>query len=204
MFQRVNVAVKPPKEVQEYAFELSQKIAQETDVYFVLDGKNFYPHATIYSTEYPEKNVDIVLEKVAEIIKNTAPFIVTLENLSTHKGYIDFQLLKTDEWMKLHDLVVSTLNPLRENHLRKKYTESEELAKYTGKQREYIKQYGYVEVYSAFRPHITLSRIKDDKAAEEVIKKLDFTPFKYPLDSITAYSMGDHGTCNGIIKEFKL
>ena len=203
-YTRVDIALQPTKAAQEYAIRLSKEISQKTDTYFTLDNKNFYPHATLYATEYPDKNIEKILRITQEIASETKTFIITLESLKSHQGYIDFQLVKTEECMDLHEKIVTQLNPFRENHLRDKYTQREELVKYTQEQQKYIKKYGYAEVFTTFRPHITLSRTKDEKIADEIIKQLKFIHLQFSFTTIAAYTMGDHGTCTGIIEEFHL
>ena len=203
-YTRVNVAIKPTLDVQNHAIQLSEHIASKTDAYFVLDNKNYFPHATIYSTEYPSKNLEKVLETIDEVTKELPPLLIKFEQLSTHQGYIDLQLRKSQEWVNLHKLIVNNLNPLREDHLREKYTDPNELKNYSEEQQGYIKQYGYAEVFNSFRPHITLSRIKDENVASAIIKNIPTNPFTFNAKEIVAYTMGQHGTCTGILKEFSL
>jgi 2'-5' RNA ligase len=203
-YTRVNIAIKPPLDVQSLAIHLSELIAAETDAYFVLDNKNYYPHATIYSPEYPNKNLERVLREIDDVTKNLSPFLCEFERLSTHQGYIDLQLRKSQEWVHLHKLLVDTLNPFREDHLRDKYNDPNELLNYSDEQQGYIKEYGYAEVFNAFRPHITLSRIKDEHVAREIIKNIPTQSFTFKVQEIAAYTMGQHGTCTGILKEFIL
>ncbi len=66
-FTRVNIAVRPPEEVIEEAIKISNEISKEAEPFFILDDDTFFPHITIYSPEYPAKNLDKVLETVEKI-----------------------------------------------------------------------------------------------------------------------------------------
>lgn len=203
-FIRINIAVKPNSEVCQQVIDLSRKISSENEVLFVSDGINFLPHITLYSPEYPEYNFEKVLETVEHISKDMRQFEAKFSLFSSHLGYVDIALDKTNEWMNLHNLVVNQLNPLRDNHLREKYKHPKELAKYSSEQQNYILQFGYAEVFNAFRPHLTLSRLKDERTAKEIVASLQFPLKSFTVDTVAAYAMGDHGTCTKVIKEFPI
>lgn len=203
-FIRVNIAIKPSSEVTKQALQLSEEINKKADAYFILDGRNFFPHLTLYSPEYPERNLNEVLATISDIAKQSPSFTTSKSSLSSHLGYIDVAFDKSQEWVQLHELVMNALNPLRENHLREKYKHPEELAKYSKDQQEYIQKYGYAEVLTTFRPHLTLSRLKDEAIAKEIAAGLHFPIESFRIDTIAAYTMGDYGTCIKLIKEFSM
>jgi 2'-5' RNA ligase len=201
-FLRINIAIKPPEEVVQEAVSLSRRMAEQTEGYFVLDNKNFFPHITLYSPEFPAHNKTSILKTVAETTKGTTPFTVRVISLRSHLGYIDVALEASGGIMKLHEKIMRSLNPLRENHLREKYRQEEELSKYPKEQQENILEFGYSEVLTTFTPHLTLTRVTDEGNAEELIKGLEFSIREFTVTQLAAYTMGDNGTCRGIIKEF--
>lgn len=203
-FTRVNIAIKPPQEVIEEAIKISNQIGKETEPFFILDGINFFPHITIYSPEYPDNNLDQVYKTVNEITSSTDRFVTTFTSFNSHLGYIDIALEKTEQWEKLHEAVVNKLNPYRENHVREKYKSSEELSNYSEIQQKYILDFGYSEVFSAFRPHLTITRLKDEQVAKEVVDKLNLQVHSFQVKELAAYLMGSHGTCTKLIREFSL
>lgn len=203
-FTRVNIAVKPSQDVLEQVIKLSGEISKEAETFFVLDGLSYFPHITIYSPEYPNKNLDQIFNTVKEIVSKTEPFIATFTSFSSHLGYIDIALEKTEIWEELHEVIVQRLNPYRENHIREKYKSSEELNNYSTILQEYIFGYGYSEVLTAFRPHLTITRLKDERKAKEIVKKLNFQIQSFKVTILAAYLMGSHGTCTGLIQEFPL
>lgn len=56
-FQRINIAVKIPKDISKEAIRLSNLISENNEAYFTLDGTSFIPHITLYSSEYPIKTL---------------------------------------------------------------------------------------------------------------------------------------------------
>lgn len=203
-FTRIDVAIKPSREVTTEALRLSKEINQKAEAYFALDETNYFPHITLYSTEYPDKNLNEIFETVNIIATNTPSFTAAFTSSRTHRGYIDISIKKSQELKKLHEHLVNSLNPFRENHLREKYTSPTELANYSSQQQEYIQTYGYSEVLDAFRPHLTITRLKNDDLAKAITQKLNFPPESFPVTTIAAYSMGSHGTCTKILEEFPL
>jgi 2'-5' RNA ligase len=166
-FQRINIAVKLPQNITREAIKLSGEISKGNAVYFVLNSVNFIPHITLYSPEYPKKNIDKALETVSRIIENSSAFTAYARETRSHFGYIDIAFQKTTEWINLHKRIVNELNPLREGHLREKYLDFDELKHYSSQQQEYINNYGYPEVFELFTPHLTLSRFNDEIAAKK-------------------------------------
>ena len=203
-FTRIDIALKPSREVTTEALRLSKEIDQEAGAYFVLDAINYFPHVTLYSTEYPEKNLNDIFEVANTIAMSTPSFTATFTTSYSHRGYIDISIKKTQELEMLHENIVNKLNPFRENHLREKYTSPTELAGYSLQQQKYIQNYGYSEVFDAFRPHLTIARLKHETLAKVITQKLNFSPESFPATTIAAYSMGSHGTCTKILKEFPL
>ncbi len=71
-FIRIATVFELPPDVLETAVDLSKKIVGNRSVFFTLDSKALYPlsvhpHITIYAPEYPEHNVEQVLEETQEI-----------------------------------------------------------------------------------------------------------------------------------------
>lgn len=203
-YVRVNIAVQPPEEVLKEAVSLSQKISKDANTYFTLDASKLFPHITLYSPEYPIKNLDTVYKTVNNITKTFSPFNVHFNTFRSHLGYIDIAFEKTDEWIGLHKQIVNSLNPLRENHLRDEYLNEDELKKYNQVEQKHIRKYGYSEVFDTFTPHLTLTRLLSEDEAKKTISNLNFSKKEFQANKLAAYSMGSHGTCTEILKEFRM
>jgi 2'-5' RNA ligase len=74
----------------------------------------------------------------------------------------------------------------------------------TGIKLENLQKYGYPAVGKLFRPHITLTRLKEHnpKVLEVLPPKVD--TFSGILDSIGLFEMGENGTCIRKIAQFPL
>jgi 2'-5' RNA ligase len=201
-FIGIGVAFVPPESAKDLAVKLSAEISQKSEAYFVLDGKNFYPHITIYAPEFPAKNLDKVLFSIEELSKQISSVRFSFTKMMPEFGWIGVESKLSEEIKNIHIKIVQLLNPLHEGHLREKYlSETNDIA--NGEQ-DNIKLYGHPHVIDLYRPHLTLIRLKDKKAAEKIAGEIDWPLKEFTLDKIGVFKMGDHGTCVELIKEFNL
>ncbi len=203
-FIRLNTIFKPPENVAKKAIGFSHEIGKNNEAFFVFDGIQFHPHITIYSPEYPEKNLDKVLEKVEEIASNTEKVNLISKGISSGQGSIIVKFDYTPELKKIHEEVVLKLNSLREGHIREKYTADDYKMRFTPEQQESIKKYGYPDSMSLYFPHLTIIRLKDELLAKTISEEIRWDIPEFTADKIAIYKMGEHGTCWELVKEFSL
>ncbi len=201
-FIRLNTAFVPPREVSEKAIELSRAIRNLAETHFVLDGVNFYPHVTIYPPEYPEEKVSEVLGAVEQIAKSISPARFKYSRIDSLQGYVGISFEHTSEIKAIHKQVVEALNPLREEHIREKYSEYQ--MQFTAAQLKNIAEYGYPDAMSLYDPHLTITRLKDESKAEELVSTINWDILEFVVSKIGVYKSGEHGTCKELIKEFNL
>lgn len=201
-FVRLNTAFTPPKEVSEKAIELSRAISNKVESYFVLDGIQFHPHITIYPPEYPEENIVKVLETVERITKSIKPIKFKYAGLDANQGYIGVNFKPSPDIQETHELIVSGLNALREGRIREKYNDSQ--MEFTSSQLENVKRYGHPDTMDLYNPHLTITRLKDENEAEEILSTIKWNIPRFIIDKIGVYKTGEHGTCRELLKEFTL
>ncbi|MBP7875511.1 DUF1045 domain-containing protein [Candidatus Woesebacteria bacterium] len=202
-FQRINIVVKVNQAISSKMIRLSGEVAKGEQEYFILDGVNFVPHITLYATEYPSKNLDKMFEAMNRISKSSSAFTIRSTEVGSHLGYVDIAFECTEELISLHQRIVTQLNPFREGHLRAKYSSPDELKQYSVQEQEYIQEYGYPGVFDSFTPHLTVARFQDEKVAQRIATSLDYPSQDIRVDTLAAYAMGEHGTCNQLLKEWK-
>ena len=203
-FLRLNIAFQPPKNIIEKAVGLSREINKDNEAFFVLDGIQFHPHITIYSPEYPEKNLDKVLEKIAGIARKTEKVNLILKGISSGQGFISVKFDYTPELKEIHEEIVLELNPLRGGHIREKYTADDYKMRLTSEQQENIKEYGYPDSMNLYSPHLTIIRLKDELLAKTISREMKWDISEFTVDKIAIYKMGEHGTCKRLVKEISL
>lgn len=204
-FVRLNIVLKPPEAVTNKAIALSREVGKDNEVFFVLDGVQFYPHITVYSPKYPESNIDKVLNAVEEIANNTTSFKFWFQKVSSEQGSIVIEFNYSPAIKSFHEITVQKLNPLREGHIRKKYQEGSDYhMSFSLEQKENIKKYGYPDSMSLYSPHLTITRLKEESLAGAVLKSINWDITQFTVDKIAVYKMGEHGTCKELVKEFNL
>lgn len=203
-YTRINIAIRPPKNIENSLIQLSRKIGRKTKAYFIIDGIGFYPHATLYYPEIPTVNLEKALGLTEKITKNFSKFLVSFNAIRAHWGFIYVEIALSKEIRELHRLVVHNLNLLREGHVRKKYQSEEGLKKFSKDQRESIQLYGYPNVMDLFRPHFTIIRLTDDQKAQKLAHHYSWPVKKAEMSRVSVFKMGEHGTCREIIQDFTL
>ena len=204
-FIRLNTALKLPDDVEREVIKLSREIGQNNDSFFILDGVQFYPHITIYSPEYPESNFNKALKIVEGIANQTKKIELNFLSLESHDGYIGICFETSPEIKNLHKEVVGKLNLLREGSVRKKYKQGSDYhMDFSRQQLKNIARYGYPDAMNLYHPHLTIIRLRDDFLAKVITKNLNWKKPQIVIDKLAVYTMGEHGTCRKLVKEFSL
>ncbi|HCU70938.1 MAG TPA: hypothetical protein DIC35_04310 [Candidatus Moranbacteria bacterium] len=202
-FSRINIAFKIPIEVAQMMAKLSLEISQKEETFFVLDSFHYYPHMTIYSQEYPVSSIERVLENMEKLSKNFSPLRFIATEIETICGYIGMGAKYSPELRSIHETIVKEINSLRKSHLREKYITAihEQIPEEKMKN---IQEYGHPDVLNLYKPHITITRLKDEGKTERIISDIQWEIEDFTIDTIGIFKTGEHGTCVGLIEEFKL
>jgi 2'-5' RNA ligase len=199
-YQKINIAFRVSKDIESEVINLSQEIGKSNDSYFVLNGINFYPHITIYSSIFSESNLSDILEIVDNFAQKLNSINLEFDRVESGQGYISLNFISSDKIKKIHEEFVKALNPLRraltENDL------SDYHIVFNEKQKKNIINYGYPDAMDLYSPHMTIIRLKDEKIADERAKEIKWNIKDLKIDNIACFLMGENGTCNQIIKEF--
>lgn len=199
-----NIVILPPPEVAREAMDWSRQIAAEYKTDFVLDGKAFYPHVTLYQAAYPDKNQTVLEEKLTALAKYTKSFQVSSADFSTIAGFVVLDFKKNEELVSLHKKIVTMCNPLREGENipseQKNLTDPNvpEFIKHS------IRTYGSALDMEAFAPHITITRLQNFVDAEAAEKVLKYKSLSFTVSNIYLANIGLDGSVNEIFKEFPL
>ena len=196
-----NIIILPPAEVAKRAMFWSRSIASTYTADFVLDGKQFYPHITLYQAAYPDKNIPKVGKMLTSLVKNIKPFQVHASAFSSLVGFIFLNFVKSQEFVSLHKQIVAACNPLREGESipseRNNLTDPAvpEFIKYS------IRTYGSALAMEAYMPHITITRLRNFSEIDSARKKLKYVDISFGVNSVYLANIGLDGTVNEIFKE---
>ncbi|MCA9382217.1 DUF1045 domain-containing protein, partial [Candidatus Dojkabacteria bacterium] len=166
------------------------------DCHFVLDSKNFFPHITLYSPEFPIHNIANLKSEVVDIASTVNRLKLKLNPIATKQdGYIGLRIENTTEIHSLHKKVVDKLNPFREGILRNKYSDRTRLVNFTSEQLSNIHSYGYPDVMKLYDPHITITKLIHNEDSEQVDNLVKPNLIISSAEKLGIFEMGEHGTC---------
>ena len=210
-YLRLNIAIIPLEEVAIAAIELSQELSKLGKASIILDGRDFHPHVTCYSPEFPTKNFNQIVELLSKLAEETKSFENKLDGFvptPEDTGTVEVKLKKSKEIDELHREIIKELDPLREGHLREKYRRPDFPLKFPEDRRELMtkimKEVGYPRVLDAYGPHISIIRFENPEIAEEAIEKTEWKINSMRVEKIGIFTMGDYGTCKKLLNEFSL
>ena len=61
-----NIVLLPPSVVNNQVIKLSKLLSKKYKTEFIVDGKNKFPHATLYQLEVPKKNLEKLYKSLEE------------------------------------------------------------------------------------------------------------------------------------------
>ena len=202
--QEFNVCLIPNKKIQQTCIKLSQEISQQYQTNFILNHKNPIPHISIYHIGIPTKNKNKLFNLVENISKTHQPFKVKSKNFFQFDNFFFINTNISNSFIRLHNNVVDTLNPLREGFLRNEIKEFINNPNVSQQRKKYAQKYGYFLVKNEFIPHITITNFLNRSDIKQVIKKFNLPKFSFIADKIFITKIGPYGTVSKIIKEYRL
>lgn len=185
-----DVVILPNPLLADKAITASQKLASFNSLFTLKDGE-CYPHASLYMLQLKIEdlsNVQSILEKIASAF---SPLLLKAARYDHTMGFIDAEYEIIPELASLQEQVIQALNPIRDGMREKDKTRMQEA---TGLKLKNFQNYGYPAVGELFRPHITLSRLKENN--QTALQSLgDLSRFDGVFLKIGLFEMGDNGTC---------
>lgn len=165
-----------------------------------LNNTDCYAHTSLYMLQLDEDILPKIYEILAGIARSFEPIQLEAYRYDSGRGYIDAEYRRNKQIDDLQEQILEALNPLRAG-MREKDKAYMEYA--TGDVLKNLQKYGYENVGKLFRPHLTLTRLKEDnESALEVLEEVESFSGLFPRLGI--FEMGDHGTSIRKIATFDL
>ncbi|OGV92409.1 hypothetical protein A3B57_04170 [Microgenomates group bacterium RIFCSPLOWO2_01_FULL_47_10] len=200
----LNICLLPNKKVSDECIRLSQSIAKPFDGLFILDNKTHHPHLSLYHFGIPNKNLSHVKAAAKQLIGKVTPFTIHLFKPSQDKGFIEVSAVNSLAIKKLQRAIINTINPLREGLQRPGMVDLMRQSTTDSKTKNNIEQFGYPYIRSAFKPHITLTRLAGEQKAKTITRELQIAPMRFMSNKIGLALIGQNGTCPKIITIFRV
>lgn len=196
----LTIVIYPPSDISERAIVVSKKLKNEHSL-FVLDGKKYWPHITLYMTEFPLKNVAEIKKLLKQFSIKTKPFnIHALGYRQNNDGYVDVEYKKSKVLSELQTKIITLLNPLREGLMREK--DKARISNISKSEQKDLENYGYRSIGVKYVPHLTLTRFS--KIDQLVLPNNNETDFSFQVRKIGLFYVGDHGSCRELIESYDL
>lgn len=182
----------------------ASKLLSDHDPLFTLEIGKFYPHMSLYMFQLEELDIS----KVEDVLFKIAGQTHAVSGKATRYylgegqgvGYVDPEYEASEILQSMQQKLVEAVNPIRAGMRESDIAKMQDA---TGLKLENLQKYGYPAVGELFRPHITLTRLKEHRA--EVLELLpDITTFNGSFVRLGLFEMGSNGTCIRLIKTVDL
>lgn len=202
-----DVVLLVPEPANQTAKDLSKQTAG-MGTFFQLDDHSAYPHVSLYMANFTPEAATQAQQALQQLATEHAPMALAGERYGqSEHGMVEIFFRKTPEITKLQEAIVAQLNPLRTG-LRELDPVGRRLSDYIeeapAEARTNLEQYGYDEIGTFFRPHITFARLRQPE------QRIDFTALPAPSAFSANYPtlalcvMGEHGTCTELVATYPL
>lgn len=199
-----DVVLLPSAELATMAIEAS-KATERFESFFTLEDGKYYPHMSLYMFQLNEPDISKAEEVLAGIAKDTKVITATATTYRLSEGfgvgYVDPEYEVTDELRALQEKVVEAVNPIRAGMRESDIAKMQDA---TGVKLVNLQKYGYPAIGKLFRPHITLTRLKEHNPGVLELLPKDISTFNGIFDRIGLFEMGNNGTCTRKIAEYEL
>lgn len=195
-----NVVILPSEELASKSFATS-KLLEQFEGFFTLDDDKFFAHSSLYMLQLKTEDLERVETILQSIADHTSAFNLKATKYGQAERYIDVEYEKSSELVKLQEEVLTALDPIRDG-MREK--DRARMLESNGVARENLERYGYRGIGELFRPHISLTRFKDDAEINPLEVLPGIAQFNGDFNKLGLFEMGDNGTCIRKIAEFKL
>jgi hypothetical protein len=197
------IALLPDEELTEKTLIASANL-HILDVLVTLEMGKYFPHLSLYMCQLRIKDMPKIEETLRSVARAQPVLSLNASKYSVSEGYaagyVDPEYQVTEELRKLQRTVVEGINPLRDGMMAKDLLKPQDA---DGLMLENLQKYGFAPIGKLFRPHITLTRLKDSNA--DVLSLLpDVGTFNGTFDRLGIFEMGDNGTCITQLSEFQL
>jgi 2'-5' RNA ligase len=179
-FIRLNIAIILSKEISKFAIKVSKELSEKYKTEFTLDGKNYFPHITVYPVEIAKKDLKSFVVKTREVVEKTAKFNIKFGRFWTASEngecWVGIPVIKNEKLKLFHKHVVSGLNLSGKVH---------------------------TLAYETYNPHLTLTSFVGEIDPENIVLP-QLKSKTMEVNKVGIFEMGLHGTCKKLLHEFDL
>jgi 2'-5' RNA ligase len=189
-----DIVLLPEEKLAERAMTASQQL-EPFDTFFTLKTGEYYPHASLYMCQLAVDDLPKVEQVLQQIAETLQPFELSAVRYSLGQGfavgYVDPEYTVTNELRTAQEAIIAAINPLRAGM---RESDIAKMKDATGIKLENLQKYGFPSVGELFRPHMTLTRLKENQPEALAILP-DIATFSGRFTRLGLFQMGSNGTC---------
>ncbi|BFU22110.1 hypothetical protein EHI8A_175460 [Entamoeba histolytica HM-1:IMSS-B] len=187
-----NINIRFSKEDENKFIKFAKNITQEASITNQIDFTKCAPHITLYLTKFQETSIPIVVEKIAEAVKDLRGCIINMDKPYASGKYFMFRATNTPCLQKLSDQITLFTSPFRDTNYTCPSWVDTLPEEEKNKKKKYCDSYGSPNVFEGFDPHVTL--VYSD--SEDLTKLEKYTYPKITLTSVKVSMTicGSYGT----------
>ncbi|MEK7078807.1 MAG: hypothetical protein AAB929_01945 [Patescibacteria group bacterium] len=201
-FSSWNVVILFNEVLTEELIKLNMFVTAKIPSKIVLNKTDALPHMTIYTTNYPVKNLPKIKKELALVVRKFHPILLQLSSKVIDMNTVFINADSDVILQQLHTQIVNVLNPLRDGLYDKKELE---LIGNNEKRKRSLLTYGMWAAKELYIPHISIARPFDaslcKQALDQLPKKIDYLT---KIECIALVERGHDGTCKKIIETYSL
>lgn len=203
-----DVVLLPPEAVANTSVATSRQLEKD-GTKFTLNDSDALAHLSLFMANFTPENLARAQNELAEIAAKTPalPLTAAAYTHDLEQGMFEITYQGTPDATTLQTAIVTALAPLR-NGIREKDPVGRTLADYvpttSGELRTNFDTYGYDEIGSFFRPHITFTRFTRYDHTTDVTALPQVETFSAPFTTLALCEMGGNGTCSRIVATWNL
>lgn len=196
----LNICILPDERVSNEYIKISQSFESD-DTIFVL-GNGLFPHMTVYMARFANDNIERVMDATEEALKQASTFKCTHTGYFMTEGrYLEASYRKSKDFLNLHELLITHNAALRINP-GSPFNEGY-FAPYNAEQQHNAKETGYDLARNLYRPHVSLTRYKEDSVSE-IFPALPAADLSFNLKKVCLYIADDNGAVFELVREFQV
>jgi 2'-5' RNA ligase len=201
-----NVVALPDKRLHKKLVMLSQTVS-DLGVEFTLNDTTALPHLSLYQAAYPADQEEPVIKALRQLAPRIPPFYIILGRFDIFWETLIFWDAVIDPLItRVHETLLRHLNPLRQGRLLSLHKAMLTNSDVSDHVKQSIRDNGSPLAGSIFRPHFTITRVKDKQRALEAIDRLNgkIRGDSCLVGKFCLTTVGPHGTCPQVLKQFPL
>ena len=196
----INVCIIPPQDVGDKCIEISKSLESKNTAFVLGDGK--FAHMTVFMARFEDGKINAVVQAIENSLQMAHSFRCEQSGYFLTEGrYMEVSYRRSKPFMDLHESLITNLSDLRINPGNP--FEEGYFTPYTEEQRKNAEETGYDLARNLYRPHITLTRYKENEVSD-IFSAFPEAKLSFNVNQICVYKADDNGAVYERVKSFQI